>query len=692
MAIQTLPAPSSDGGLKTIADLYELINGKSTVTSGGTATRTEQNTISKEGMDAALANIIGGTNGLAAVSGGQRSAGGYNSSVNTLLTNDLLTRAAGQVAQANSTKTITETKSPQTVQAGGVSVKGAAKTAGFLTALQSLSKLGLGDMLSGKKKDSNSSSEYPANVDALQENYSAYNNPGYSGSLSSPDSLQQAQAPSSGGGIDFNSFLSTFDAGEQTPSYGDTSSGGQGTTFVDNIAAPDVSSQPEIDYPEYDSLIGGFADGGSVKKKSLFNETQYGDSSSSGGDPTLQSAASGQTPSSQSISSSQSVSSPQSSPSVNTSPESGNDSTSASTGDTPTGGIDISDIGLSNIGKGLGIAGALSGNSDLSMLGSIAGVFGSSNPALSAGVAVGNALTNGAAGAALSLARDPSLTTVADIVLGAISPAYGVVNSLASMFGQTINPVQIAANAQRINNPNQMMSETQTTEASQDKALNSTNPTGGTTSVDSTTGASVNLDPAATDVLGNPSNTPNSSTVAGFNDIDLGPAISTGNDSGGYGGGNDSGAGPGDGGSGAGGDMGGVGGWKNGGQPAGKVQGPGSTTSDSIPIKVSQGEYILPADVVSMIGVEKLDKMVDKYHVPAAVQKLQAYANGGVVRSRSEIQKANDRGEIPEETPSQKFNESLFERRKAAMDAKIEADSRGEDGNSAYSRRMQGGK
>ena len=44
----------------------------------------------------------------------------------------------------------------------------------------------------------------------------------------------------------------------------------------------------------------------------------------------------------------------------------------------------------------------------------------------------------------------------------------------------------------------------------------------------------------------------------------------------------------------------------------GMVRGPGTTTSDSIPAKLSDGEYIIPADVVRYYGTDKLDKMVEK--------------------------------------------------------------------------------
>lgn len=45
----------------------------------------------------------------------------------------------------------------------------------------------------------------------------------------------------------------------------------------------------------------------------------------------------------------------------------------------------------------------------------------------------------------------------------------------------------------------------------------------------------------------------------------------------------------------------------------GKVEGPGTETSDSIPIRVSRGEYVIPAHIVKMKGKEFFDSMLEKY-------------------------------------------------------------------------------
>lgn len=50
----------------------------------------------------------------------------------------------------------------------------------------------------------------------------------------------------------------------------------------------------------------------------------------------------------------------------------------------------------------------------------------------------------------------------------------------------------------------------------------------------------------------------------------------------------------------------------------------GSGIDDRVNINVSEGEYIIPADVVRYKGVEFFDKLVEKYHVPADVQRSAA--------------------------------------------------------------------
>lgn len=86
-----------------------------------------------------------------------------------------------------------------------------------------------------------------------------------------------------------------------------------------------------------------------------------------------------------------------------------------------------------------------------------------------------------------------------------------------------------------------------------------------------------------------------------------GTAAGRTNDRGGYGGGSAAGGGD-------------TGSYSNGGE----IVGPGTGISDSIPARLSDGEFVLSADVVRAVGLPKLQALQAKYHTPAAVQR----ANG----------------------------------------------------------------
>lgn len=53
----------------------------------------------------------------------------------------------------------------------------------------------------------------------------------------------------------------------------------------------------------------------------------------------------------------------------------------------------------------------------------------------------------------------------------------------------------------------------------------------------------------------------------------------------------------------------------------GPVSGPGTSTSDSINVKLSAGEYVIPADVVSKLGEDFFDDLLSEHHTPVSVQK-----------------------------------------------------------------------
>jgi len=61
----------------------------------------------------------------------------------------------------------------------------------------------------------------------------------------------------------------------------------------------------------------------------------------------------------------------------------------------------------------------------------------------------------------------------------------------------------------------------------------------------------------------------------------------------------------------------------------GPVSGPGGPIDDKIPAMLSDGEYVIPADVVEKKGVKYFDDMVDKHHTPAAVQRRRGLKRKG---------------------------------------------------------------
>ncbi len=71
-------------------------------------------------------------------------------------------------------------------------------------------------------------------------------------------------------------------------------------------------------------------------------------------------------------------------------------------------------------------------------------------------------------------------------------------------------------------------------------------------------------------------------------------------------------------------------------------QGDGSGIDDQVPINASQGEYIIPADVVRAKGEEFFDKLVERYHTPAEEQQEDEHtANVRSGKALSAVPKAN---------------------------------------------------
>lgn len=462
MAISAINFDSSSG-LKSVQDLYDMINGKTTETSGGTTTKTENSGISQDSMNAMLKSALEGTNGLAAVSGGQRAAGGYGSATNQLLTNDLLTRSAAAVAASAQNKTTTTTSTPQKTVVGGASAGGVAKTAGFLQAIKLLSGI-TGDKTKGK--GASEESDFNALVNEGGTMQAGFNGPDsgayatHQGVGSSVDDLIAFNESADSGGqvlqdAGDSSQTSATDSFDYNQVAGDNGgdSGGSESFDYNSVSGDNTVDSTPLWIPQDDSgdfAVGGmvraknhtknYADGGEVKatignnpasKGKILGTSQFNTVI----DPAVAARGSqgvgfntsnpvGQTvaPSGTGITESSSGTSSENNPVADNS-NSGNSS-----------GINLSD--LSSVGKALGIAGSLSGTKELGQLGTILGIAGSSNPALSAVRAGLNIATHGASGAIEKISKEKSAASVADVVMGVSNPVLATINGILGLAGK----------------------------------------------------------------------------------------------------------------------------------------------------------------------------------------------------------------------------------------------------------------
>lgn len=681
-------------GLSSVQELYDMINGKSTTNSGGTTTqdggtttKTESAGISQEGMNAMLQSALSNTNGLAAISQGQRTAGGYGSSVNTMLTNDLLTRTASQIAQNNMSKTTqtanpnTRTTTPQTTQTvGGATVAGTTKAAAFLTALQGLNKSGAPEWL--KQKFGLGGEAAAGNADtvgaALGANISSPSFGDTGGVAEANNALGSltASTNSYGGGdagsMDFSSYLGDASISPDTASNWEIpaapvdTSGGSGGGNEWTVADPSVMPDPVVEASAPDltnwsdqsyadggrvskqgahAMVQSYADGGAVlaKKPSVLGTSQYNEIVDTTAGAAGSVGTSVNAPISQATQSSVGKSAPTPSGAnsfagvINSLSGASNDAGGAGIG-AIGGAIGDTGVSMGQVGAALGAIGAVSGNSAIGMAGQAAGIAGSANPGAAFGMAAANAATNGIAGMAMGVANavsNPSVSNAVDAAVAAVSmsnPAIGIASLGLNALGLA-SIGTIAQNAMNMANPNNPVSPAMQASVNAAEAADALGMGGADSATDASSAGAVNGSDAMSDGFGFGSvgsggfgGDGGGFGAAGMGDA--GPGGSSGD-------GGASGAGPGDGGSdggSSGGDSGGSGdgggggdGWADGGH----ITGPGSGISDSIPTNLSDGEFVLSADTVAAIGLDKLQALQDKYHVPAAVQKLQSYAKRG---------------------------------------------------------------
>lgn len=96
--------------------------------------------------------------------------------------------------------------------------------------------------------------------------------------------------------------------------------------------------------------------------------------------------------------------------------------------------------------------------------------------------------------------------------------------------------------------------------------------------------------------------------------------------------------------------------------PVGFVTGKGTGTSDSIKARLSNKEYVLPADTVEAVGVETLDAIKDATHTPVAQTKNAKdneemfFSKGGVVDDEKVQAQSKPRGFFPNNSPDAGVN------------------------------------
>jgi hypothetical protein len=91
---------------------------------------------------------------------------------------------------------------------------------------------------------------------------------------------------------------------------------------------------------------------------------------------------------------------------------------------------------------------------------------------------------------------------------------------------------------------------------------------------------------------------------------------------------------------------------------SGPVEGPGSGVSDSIPARLSDGEFVFTAKAVEEIGEDALMSMMKD--AEAAADERQGLAEGGILEPEKEPERQMSQTGIPQDDPS--VDEALTER------------------------------
>jgi hypothetical protein len=599
-------APRTNNSL----DIIKLLAGpgNQTTSNSGGVTETVSSNISQEGLSALLSNLLSNpSNGLAAVSAGQRSHGLYNSTTNQLLTNDLITRSAAQVAATNKTETRTtnDTRQTKVSNDGLLGKNGNSKLAlgaGILQILPKEVKDKLTESILGSGSASaqgtvGRTAEVPSPIDQSTVNNGGHIN-GFVDNIATTGPFTSSGL--SIGATDFGGFdFDSFDFGIPDASLSDL-----GGADLSNF---DFGFDPEQLF---------FADGGKVEAdkdgKPINRKVTVGDVANSFGGM-LEIAIKGLINSR--VKRDAEIDKYADGGVVNTGLR--NNATSVSGGTTAT--LDGTEVVLNsliatannNFNRAVGVdSGTVPQRSNRrpdqeELSGTDGSGVASDNPNAGQGSSLGKGMSAGEKGVASSIAGQvgnlagvPGLSTVTGLALAENNnQALGVTGKgLAGIVGGLPGLLAYSLLAKAIG----------------DSGAPSEDAGNYGMSVDPGQSRSTTIG----DILGIPSAEMSTATGFGFNIGDsLGNSGALGN-------------------SGPSGDTSGIGSSSdNAFSDGGKIRGKGDGVSDSIPakiketgkpIKVSNGEYIIPADVTSILGEDFLNQLVASLHTPAAVQRARA--------------------------------------------------------------------
>lgn len=608
---------SLGGTITGVANLAGLFLGSESTTtdSGGTTVTTQEDSVSQAAVDSLVNSILSGTNGLAAVAGGQRQAGLYNSSTNTMLVNDLIARSAAEGAKLNK-KTTQTTTAPATTKTTATPAKiSPTKTAVGLAALQLIPKDIKAAMLSGLGIKT---AKTAADAASMEESGIKISEPsgngdfGYDKTTGAPIGTDGLGAQSIGGlsladsesasTLDFGpslvqdneSFISSLqDYADVTET--DFSSASDifdiGSDFIDTDTVESITDlAAETDFSDaadiFDDFSYDFADGGLVSKKGykeavgkhaagkmvrkgyadggLISKLSTGGYQAntglrrvSDGISIGQAAGVGAQSVGQALGKQVAMSAPARVTGTSSTSAANKGATMSDSGDTSSDGTSQNTSSGPN-----GLAAALGISSGQARVGMSALGMATGIPLGSLGGLV-NAKDNAQA-----------VKSVGMSMLGLMNPGLAIGAMVADKLGLFGGGSGDAG------------ATTQTEEGGM-SVMGSGGPMSSTADTQS----------LGTDPLGGTSPSESESSADGT-------SSSGGADNGSTGAGSSSGSSVG-------------GNYKSGGE----INGPGTGTSDSIPVNLSDGEYVLPADVVKALGVDTLDSIVSRIHKPAKARK-----------------------------------------------------------------------